>query len=94
MSLAAKFIPIQTPKSLVFQSNQLVFSNYRSSRFVPDSYHCLKSKRNNGVRMKALTNLSQPESPVVSIELKPVLTETQFDQLLAESEESVIIIIW
>ncbi|KAI3508692.1 hypothetical protein L1887_23704 [Cichorium endivia] len=107
MSDAARLVaisPLQTLKSPYLPSNRVVFSNYGSSKFVSDFCDCLKRQGNvDGGRMKALTNSSQQgsiqgldTSSPVSIELKPILNETQFDRVITEAEqlEESVVILW
>ncbi|KAI3751512.1 hypothetical protein L2E82_22600 [Cichorium intybus] len=107
MSDAARLVaisPLQTLKSPYLPSNRVVFSSYGSSKFVSDFCDCLKRQGNvDGGRMKALTNSSQQgsiqgldTSSPASIELKPILNETQFDRVITEAEhlEESVVILW
>lgn len=104
MSNAARIVPIstfQTPKSPYLQSHCFLNSSYG---FVSDY---LKIKGNNVcngmVLMKALTNNGQQgsilginDADAVSIELKPILNETQFDHVIAQAQQldESLVILW
>ncbi|CAI9264639.1 unnamed protein product [Lactuca saligna] len=107
MSDAAQLVaisPLQSLKSPYLPSNRVVFSSCGSSRFVSDLCDTLKRQGNvDGGRVKAITNSSQQgsiqgldTSSPVSIELKPILNETQFDRMIAEAEQldESVVILW
>lgn len=107
MSDAARLVaisPLQSLKSPYPPSNRVVFSSCGSSRFVSDLCDSLKRQGNvDGGRVKAITNSSQQgsiqgldTSSPVSIELKPILNETQFDRMIAEAEQldESVVILW
>ncbi|CAH1443784.1 unnamed protein product [Lactuca virosa] len=106
MSDAARLVaisPLQSLKSPYLPSTRVVFSSC-GSRFVSDLCDSLKRQGNvDGGRVKAITNSSQQgsiqgldTSSPVSIELKPILNETQFDRMIAEAEqlEESVVILW
>ncbi|KVI06794.1 thioredoxin-like 3-2, chloroplastic [Cynara cardunculus var. scolymus] len=93
--------PLQSAKSLYLPSHRLAFSSFGVSDFCD----CLKRKSNvNGVRTKVFTTISQQgsipgldySSSPVSIELKPILNESQFDLVIAEAEQldESVVILW
>ncbi|XP_076919795.1 thioredoxin-like 3-2, chloroplastic isoform X2 [Bidens hawaiensis] len=105
MSDATRLLPIsplQTPNSLFHPPTRLSYSTFRSSRIVSDSSGYLKLKEDlNSGCLKVLANLSQQgsisaidsssSSSPVSIELKPVLNESQFDRVVSEGESVVVL---
>ncbi|XP_071711588.1 thioredoxin-like 3-2, chloroplastic isoform X2 [Rutidosis leptorrhynchoides] len=109
MSNAARIVPIssfQAPKSLNVQSNRVLYSTYG---FVSDYYESFKINKGNNhvnnrvVRMKSLTDFSQQGSilglhdgDAVSIALKPILNENQFDHVIAEAQQldESVVILW
>ncbi|KAI3705532.1 hypothetical protein L1987_75771 [Smallanthus sonchifolius] len=100
----AAILHLQTPKSPHLPSNHLPFSRLGSSRFVSDLCACLKIKDDVNARTsKPFTNFSQQgsipaldSSSPVSIDLKPILNERQFDQVIAESKQlqQSVVILW
>ncbi|KAL8231953.1 hypothetical protein R6Q57_001731 [Mikania cordata] len=97
----APILPLQTPKPPYLPSNRLVFG---SSRFVSDSCSCFKIKDDVNIgRLNSLANISQQgsilgidSSSPVSIDLKPILNESQFDQVIAGAQliEEPVVILW
>ncbi|KAI3758144.1 hypothetical protein L6452_05696 [Arctium lappa] len=97
--------PLQSPKSLYLPSHRLAFSTSGSSTFLSDFCDRLKGKNDvNGGRMKAFTTISQQgsirgldySSSPVSIDLKPILNETQLDRVIAQAQQldESVVILW
>ncbi|XP_076897269.1 thioredoxin-like 3-2, chloroplastic [Bidens hawaiensis] len=98
--------PLQTPNSLLHPPSRLSYSSFRSSRLISDSCGYLKIKDDlNSGCLKVLANLSQQgsvsaidssssssSSSPVAIELKPVLNESQFDRVVSDDDESVVVL--
>ncbi|KAD4586189.1 hypothetical protein E3N88_23790 [Mikania micrantha] len=97
----APILPLQTPKPPSLPSNRIVFG---SSRFVSDSCSFFKIKDDvNTGRLNSFANISQQgsilgidSSSLVSIDLKPILNESQFDQVIADAQliEEPVVILW
>ncbi|PWA72929.1 Thioredoxin [Artemisia annua] len=102
----SNLIPTPNKQPLILKSNHhhVLFSTF----FVSDVGLNLKSKRcnvnvNGGVRMKvvssgidSVSSSSSSSSLPVSIELKPILNESQFDRVIAEADQidESVVILW